>query len=142
MSAAPQRPTGYAIRVAINDAHLEFLVDGEGSYSAILTGEVETSNLGLAPIDAPFDITLSDIDPDSYGLVISPASGSLNYDMQGDQVEGVKTLAALARGRPGALYAEIRLLDEGRERGKDSRYWGAPRLTLGTRGLLSSAEPS
>ncbi|MCR9130823.1 MAG: hypothetical protein NXI12_15045 [Alphaproteobacteria bacterium] len=124
-----------AIVVRVDDAHLEFLVDGEGSYSILLFGAVEASDLDAAPVGMAFDITLSDIDPESYGLMIGADSGGLNYQIEGRQAEGVRTLAGLARGRPGALICTIKLFDEGRPRA-GGLFWGGPVLTLTARNIL------
>lgn len=123
------------IVVRIDDAHLEFLVDGEGSYSILLFGAVEASDLGAAPAGMAFDVTLSDIDPESYGLMIGADSAGLNYQIERRQAEGVRTVAALARGRPGALTCTIKLSDEGAHRA-GGLFWGGPVLTLAARNLL------
>jgi len=132
--SAGDRPCS-TLLVRIDDAHLEFLVDGEGSYSILLFGAVEASDLNAAPVGMAFDITLSDIDPESYGLMIGTDSGGLNYQIEGAQAEGVKALARLARGRPGALICTIKLFEEGRPRA-GGLFWGGPVLTLTARNLL------
>jgi hypothetical protein len=137
VSASAQSQPSSTLVVRIDDAHLDFIVDGEGSYSILLFGAVEASDLEAAPVGMPFDITLSDVDPDSYGLMIVGDSGGVNFLVEGRQAEGVKTMAALARGRPGALICTIKLYQGGQPRA-DGLFWGGLQLTLAARDLLTS----
>jgi hypothetical protein len=112
------------------------MVDGEGSYTALLFGTVIQSTLNTVPKGFAVDITLGEIQPEDYGVIVNAGSGGVFYEMEADQVEGFMKLAALARGRPRALYVDVKLSDEGRMRGEIGRHWGAPLVTLGAQTRL------
>ena len=102
----------FAIRVAVLDAHLEFLIDGDGDWFATLEGVVEHADNYAIATGLPMDIRLGDFDPTVWGLHIAPDRASATAAGGEEVITALKALLAQSRPQGPSLKADIKVSGE------------------------------
>ncbi len=126
MSGSPLASTGFDVRVVVDAAWLEFMIDGEGDYFVHAHGRViETAHERLKPVQT-LELQLGNYDALGAGLHILGPRGSARIIREQEQIEALRALLDQA-AEPGAhLIAGITSQGPGTERASGRAYsWGS-----------------
>ncbi len=112
MSEAVSQSGQSVFRVAIRDAHLEFLVDGDGDWFATLNGVVTRSGHAAVREGLPIDIRFGAYEPEVWGLHVGPKAASATIKMDAAGIARLKSLIAQCRPQGPSLMVEATVLGE------------------------------
>ncbi len=125
MSSSPPASTGFDVRVVVDAAWLEFMIDGEGDYFVHAQGRVMEAGHERLKAVRTLELQLGNYEAIGTGLHILGSRGSARIISDQAQIETLRALLVQA-AEPGAhLIASITVEGPGNERANGRAHsWG------------------
>lgn len=140
MSAREDEPVRPRLTAAIFDAHLEFLVDGEGDWFAYLDGAIVHSDHTAIGAGSEIEIRLGAFAPLVLGFHSGPSGASATATLDSDGMASLKALLSQVRPDGPSLVVELTVMGDPQSRaGGRTHSW--PRCSVAPK-LSYAATPA